>query len=254
MKRISLAVVLSASLLSLNAFSADAQPGLQQAYDTHLDVVNSIESGNVEAAVQAGLNAAVFTGFDNLRQAGEGTLADQLQSEWGQFQVLDLGDHAPMSQWLANYYVTLFTKTKGIIGGVQLAADINTLNYALPVVTHPAGSWRARTPYDRIEYRKHFIPFMNVTTYWTTFVACKEVAKKFGVNSQICGLGSDQLQHYVAHDLAPQMSDWVFAKANAGDSAEFAPAQPATPAPVTPSNYPTEQEFENSVVNFFTTY
>src|SRR5206468_1527681 len=116
-------------------------------------------------------------------------------------------------------------KTRGMVKGIRILHDIYQMNYALAVVFKPNGSWRTNTAYDRIEYRKHFIPFADATTYWVTLVMCKKYAPEA---KKYCDRGAGILEHVMGRYVAPRISDGVFHLAthhHAGDGIMM-PEQP----------------------------
>jgi hypothetical protein len=157
---------------------------------------------------------------------GEVKLASQLQNEWshqisGLLQeklneklngldvgTLELGDFDPVSAWLDQFYNTLYYKTKGMVKGIRVIHDVYLMNYALAVVLKPNGAWRTHTPYDRIEYRKHFIPFANTVTYWGTLKTCQFYMPQY---KKFCGNGAGYIEKFMGKYLAPRISDQVFA-------------------------------------------
>jgi hypothetical protein len=246
-----LLVILAMSSMALASYAnadteipADLHQGLQAAYDANSAVIADFQSGVVAASAQNGLNIMVARGIAILREIGETQLADQFESEWAnQFSHYlishELGDHEPLSPWLANYYNVLSAKTDGIIKAVQLVQDINTMNYALGVVLRPNGAWRTHTDYDRIEYRKHFIPMADILTYWTSLELCKHYVK--GLGRQFCGQGATKLETLMGRYVAPEMSDFVWARVSGQDN--------STPAPALDGQFASEQDFENSLLN-----
>lgn len=203
------------------AFATDTDvQGLQAAYDAEQNIKGQMEVGDVHGITKLALEVIVYEGIKNLRAVGELALAEQFQAEWdneisgtinpnpaGGISALDIGDHDPLSPWLANFYQVLKVKTMGLVSAVQVVNDLNTLNYALGVVLHPNGTWRAHTEYDHIEYRKHFIPFANIVTYWASLEACKYYVKKY---QQVCSYGADFLEKYMGRHIAPVLSDKIF--------------------------------------------
>jgi hypothetical protein len=249
MKKLLVIFAMSLTTLAVHAnadsdISPDLHQGLQAAYDANSAVVADFQSGIVAASAQNGLNVMVARGIEILREIGENQLANQFESEWNtQFShdliSHELGDHAPLSLWLANYYSVLSVKTDGIIKAVPLVQDINTMNYALGVVLRPNGAWRTYTDYDRIEYRKHFIPMADILTYWSSLELCKYYVK--GMEKQLCGKGATELETLMGRYVAPQLSDYVWAKVS---------GQPnSTPAPVLEGQFASEQDFENAILN-----
>jgi hypothetical protein len=247
-----LSIILATSLMtfavSANADISDSQhQGLQAAYDANTAIVADFQSGVVATSAQNALNVMVARGIQILRDIGEGAAADQFESEWNsQFTnylttnllfAHELGDHEPLLPWLANYYNVLNAKTDGIIKAVQIVQDINTMNYALGVVLRPNGSWRTYTDYDRIEYRKHFIPMADIITYWTSLELCKHYIT--GLGKQVCGKGATELETLMGRYVAPELSDYVWARVSDQDN--------STPAPAVTNQFASEQDFENSL-------
>jgi hypothetical protein len=226
------------------ASSEDIHNGLQAAYDANSAVVADFTNGVVAASAQNGLNVMVARGIAILREIGETQAADQFESEWNnQFSHYlishELGDHDPLSPWLANYYNVLSAKTDGVLKAFQLVQDINTMNYALGVVLRPNGAWRTHTDYDRIEYRKHFIPMADILTYWSSLELCKHYVK--GMGKQFCGKGATELETLMGRYVAPKMSDYVWARVSGQGN--------STPAPALDGQFASEQDFENAILN-----
>jgi hypothetical protein len=252
-KSVSLAVVLVMAAGSTKVFADDSVvQGLQAEYNTEQSIVTQMGTGDLHGITKIALEVVVYEGIKNLRAVGEITLADQFQTEWdneisgsidnptpaGGISALDIGDHDPLSPWLANFYQVLLQKTMGLAKAFQLANDINTLNYALGVVLHPNGSWRANTSYDRIEYRKHFIPFANLVTYYATLESCKHFLPKV---SMVCSYGADYLEKYMGRHIAPVLSDKVFQLATEHHSvSDYSTQEDSTL---------NEQDFINTILN-----
>lgn len=227
-----LALAFVLALGCTKAFADDSVvQGLQAAYDSEQSIKGQMETGDVHGIAKLALDIIVYEGIKNLRAVGEIQLADQFESEWdneisgsinptpaGLVDIMDIGDHDPLSPWLANFYVVLQQKTLGLVKAIQVVNDLNTLNYALGVVLHPNGAWRAHTEYDRIEYRKHFIPFANIVTYWGSLEACKHFLPKV---SMVCSYGAEYLEKYMGRNIAPVLSDKVFKIATHNKSTEL---------------------------------
>jgi hypothetical protein len=228
---------------SVAAFAATSAgtPGLIDAFNVESNVHAELSAGNFSQPAQQTLNILVKKGIANLAAAGETTLASQLESEWnsglsdylpnhvvvdqtasaslGFITVLDIGDHDPLSPWLAKFHDTLSAKTMGIIDGFQVVHDIFTMNYALGVVLHPkANSWKsasATSQENEWEYRKHFIPMANIISYWATLETCNYVTKaKAPALARLCKPAATKLEFYMGRYWAPKMSDFVYEKAN----------------------------------------
>lgn len=191
--------------------------GIWGVYDSYSEVRSDLDNGMVDSVAKMGLDVMVAQGVARLREAGEVNLADQYQREWTQqisvslsshLSSFELGDFDPLSPWLDGFYNTLYKKTHGIVKGIRLIHDIYKANFALAVVLKPNGKWRKNTDYDSIEYRKHFIPFADIMTYWVTLEACNYYLPEY---DNMCGDGADMLEHYMGRWVAPRISDKVFA-------------------------------------------
>jgi hypothetical protein len=224
-------------LIGALAQSAFAGPvrGISDAYVAYRGVITNLSQGDIETPVTAAVGAIVADGISALREAGQYGLANKYEAEWAaryhrtltaadfvpglRHSKDDLGDHAPASQWLANFYDTLVKQTRGIIRQIRAVEDINTLNYALPVVFAPHGTWRTGlADADKIEYRKHFIPFANIITYWVADELCNWAVKRYVPEmpglKQVCDPAASRLEFYMGRYIAWQISDFIFARAN----------------------------------------
>lgn len=201
--------------------NATLRAGILATYNAYKETRNDLARGYLERLAKKNLDVLVAEGCDRLRTVGELELADQLQTEWtnqvstaltarvsaAEFGTLELGDFDPLSPWLDNFYNTLYYKTKGLVKGVRVIHDIYLMNYALAVVFKPNGGWRLNTSYDRIEYRKHFIPFANTVTFWTAVKACQHYLPQY---KKYCDQGSGYLESFMGKHIAPYISDSIF--------------------------------------------
>lgn len=230
------ALVLFAVTGQVRAASATETPGIVDAYNAEQVILQQFQSGNVAEPSQQALNILVARGVSLLAENGEAPLAAQFEQEWQNtftnylpehivsdssqasgFTILDIGDHDPLSPWLAKFHDTLAAKTNGVIDGIPIIYDIFTMNYALGVVLHPKlKTWKSgETQADEWEYRKHFIPMANIVTYWTVLEACNYVAAtKFPAAKQFCSPAADKLKFLMGRYWAPKLSDVVYEKAN----------------------------------------
>lgn len=195
--------------------------GILATFNAYQETREDLARGYFERLAKKNLDVLVAEGCDRLRTVGEFDLAAQLESEWtnqistalnarvasAEFGTLELGDFDPLSPWLDNFYNTLYYKTKGLVKGIRVIHDIYLMNYALAVVLKPNGAWRLNTSYDRIEYRKHFIPFANTVTFWTAVKACQHYLPQF---KKYCDNGSSYLERFMGKHIAPHISDAVF--------------------------------------------
>jgi hypothetical protein len=235
-RQFSLFAALVSFAVAGSAFAAPTTntPGIVDAYNAGQAIRADFNAGNVAQPAQQALNVLVEHGIELLVAHGDGQLADQLDREWnssfqnylplhaitdssGAEHFMDIGDHDALSPWLANFIQILNAKTKGILGGLQIVADINTMNYALAVVLHPKDTkWKSGVSQaDEWEYRKHFIPMANIVTYWVTLETCNYVAKtKMPSIKKLCPKAATKLEFYMGRYWAPKISDFVYEKAN----------------------------------------
>jgi hypothetical protein len=208
--------------------------GIHATFNKYVETKADLASGYLEKLAKKNLNVLVAEGCDRLRLAGETKLATQLQTEWshqissalderinvysltGDVGTMELGDFDPLNAWLDNFYNTLYYKTRGMVKGFRVIHDVYLMNYALAVVLRPHGNWRLHTDYDRIEYRKHFIPFANTVTFWTSEKACEYYLPQF---KRYCGNAAGYLEKFMGKHVAPHISDQVFAMVKGHDDA-----------------------------------
>lgn len=189
----------------------------------------SLLNGNALDTTRIGFNEAVQALIQDLARQGKTLEAQELSERWGrdggaaQFEMAfsfgfdDLGDHAPLFTWLEAYIVKLEDKFGAIISRLPVVQNIRMMNFAIPVVFAPASSrWQIAHQDNRIEYRKHFIPFANLITYYVANYACNLVVVKSG-NTQlkrICKPAAEKLQFAMGRYVAPHISDFIFKVAN----------------------------------------
>lgn len=173
----------------------------------------------VELAVETdrNLNAMIRLAIFNLRLQGRGDLADQIKDEWEnqwqgalvtQTMLKDLGDHEPLSQWLA-----VVTATIELVIGPQAMKflhldDLVIINYAIPVVFNPTDP-----EWDQAEYKLHFVPLAGVTAYWGSYIACVGATWGGGIVFLCTPVGMIS-ENLVVKFVAPKMSDRVYVRAN----------------------------------------
>ena len=172
-----------------------------------------------------------------LKRKGYNTEAEQLQTQYAELYShavfnyamdiypVDLGDHAPLSQWLADWYNKLEAKLSPEIMRYTKLEDIKILNYSIPVVFHPKGyngdSW------DMVEYRNHFAGtrtkffypmsehdgIIGVIGYWSVWAVCVGATWGAGAITFICSPIAEVSDFAIEKYVAPPVSDWIFCKA-----------------------------------------
>jgi len=196
---------------------------LQAALDARNHFVSALENKDFSSLTNQVMGNAVAMLAQELRNRSDEAMASQLEIVWNNNQSVffgsqftDLGDHAPLIPQLEAYFVQLSDKYGPVLAAIPYVADIRILNFALPVVFQPHGSWQSKDVDSRIEYRKHFIPFANIVTYYTVLFGCQYIAVKEAQPDlkKLCQPAADKLKFYMGRYAAPQISDWIFAQTN----------------------------------------
>ncbi len=227
--------LLSALLLSFASGTTHAQvndsDALQAAIDARNAFVRDLLNRDFTASAHRGMDLAIREFARQIREEqGDVRMSRELLSQWEQSSVgfyravslspNDLGDHDPLFPWINEFLGKMSSKYGTIIYSLPIVKDILMVNYALPVVFKPRGGWqtdgRVEDVDNRIEYRKHFIPFANFVTYYTALISCNVVAQRQGAPQlkRLCGKAAEQLRFVMGRYIAPRVSDWIFRAAN----------------------------------------
>jgi hypothetical protein len=197
---------------SLAAFQNLQTPVAAPAALMELGMANT---ANYPSVTQKALNGLVRTAVLELHAKGFHKGAKKYSAQWeatyaNYFLTLstkDLGDHAPLSQWLTGFYNYLESNLGHEICHIFHFDDIFIFNYAIPVVFHPRGlhgdTW------DSVEYGKHFVPFAAATTYWSCRVACTVLVPGI-VLEFFCSELAEVPRYVMQESIAPPLSDYVY--------------------------------------------
>ncbi|NDD91477.1 hypothetical protein EBZ37_05270, partial [bacterium] len=71
---------------------------------------------------------------------------------------------------------------------------------------HPNG--RGGDSWDKEEYRKHFVPFSGVVTYWSVNVSCRVWA--VGLWARGCGIAAAVSRFSMEKWISPRVSDRIY--------------------------------------------
>ncbi|MBU6375721.1 MAG: hypothetical protein KGQ59_06985 [Bdellovibrionales bacterium] len=178
------------------------------------EITRQLNDSRFEEKLQVAISGLIATAVERLEQEGHQDLADEISGEWVQvaatnfsaFGLLDLGDHQPLNQWLARTYSKIESKLGPTICKVLGLYDLKILNYAIPVVFRPNGG--GGDSWDKEEYRKHFVPFSGVVTYWSVNVSCRVWAVGLWVRG--CGIAAAISRFSMEKWIAPYVSDRVY--------------------------------------------
>lgn len=209
-------------LITLFCFQETSWAATPVTYDTRPDVkalAENIQSNPTEQKLAWYLNwtvHAMLTRADwYLRIRGEEKTADEIWADWNEISGgrsftknnmmgFDIGDHAPLSAELS----ALHRKLKAKLGPWAMSElqldDLNTLNFALPVVMHPQ-----REDIDKEEYTRHFIPLSRIVAFWVGLTAC-EAALPFPLISQICSSAAAIGASFMAQNFSVYLSNAVW--------------------------------------------
>lgn len=136
--------------------------------------------------------------------------------EMTQLHPTDIGDHRPLSVWLADWYDRLEELLGPKVMEVSRLKDIKTFNFAIPVVFNPTGDPLSPpvTPWGEDEYRLHFVPFAGAVSFWLTTVSCSAASWGLGWVTYVCSYAGWGVEYVVMKRFAPRWSDRIYTRAN----------------------------------------
>ena len=218
-------------LLSWNTSAhADTQAwvelqGLQAALDARNEFVEALQEKNYYKIAHDGFEKAILTAVADLRDSKhDEAMAQELMSQWQHSQarffsvasLQDLGDHDPLFPWVEKFFTKMADKYGDIIYTLPYVKDIRDLNFAIPVSFNPKGKWQSATGNNRVEYRKHFIPFANIVTYYVSLYSCNAVVTSKGMPNlkKLCQYAADKLKWVMGRYIAPAIADFIFKESN----------------------------------------
>jgi hypothetical protein len=176
---------------------SDRTYGLANAYGS------AVEQGRLAERTNFALNALIRLAAHKLRQRGYRTKAKQLVYEWehrwnGYLMRRDLGDHRPLSQWLAEKYAMIEAILGENLCKLLRLYDIKVINYAIPVV------FSCVDKVDEAEYGRHFVPLSGVVVFWTSFFVC--VGATWGTGFLFCSPLAMGAEFLVVRLVAPKLN------------------------------------------------
>lgn len=168
-----------------------------------------IHQGRLRERTNLALNAMVRFAAFKLRAKGHKIQANKLINEWeGQWSGYlmrvgrDLGDHRPLSQWLAEKYAILeFIFGTDFMEFTRLV-DLKIINFGIPVVFSCVDN------VDEVEFEKHFVPLGKVTVYWSSFFVC--VGGTWGTGFLFCSPISWGLEFAAGRWVLPPLNRTVW--------------------------------------------
>ena len=188
---------------------------------SYKDGIQNIRLLKIDPLAMTAMNALVKRGVETLKEHGHSVFADQALNSWvtltmelsknNGFSTMALGGHAPLSAWLAKFYVELESRLGKFICEMQHLDDIKNINYGYVVTMNPRGTITPKDSWDEDEYRVHFVPFTTAVLYWTMNTACS-AAFNF-VGSLICSTLAEGPRFAYKYFVAPGFSNEIYQSA-----------------------------------------
>jgi len=151
----------------------------------------------------------VRKGVRELRKKGHHAQADKIEKEWKEqyslilFQMRDIGDFQPLSDWLSALYIALeLLLGENVMKQLHLD-DIHILNHAIPVTFLPC-----KGPWKKSDYVEHFSALLGVVAYWGTWAGC--LAGTSGLGSFLCMPAGRGAEFLMRRFLAPPLGRGIF--------------------------------------------
>lgn len=208
------------------ANSSDESKAYQGALNARNEFVRALTTKDFTQVTHHGFDVLMREFADSIAQdQKDPELANELINQWttssamfetALFTMNALGDHNPLFPWIETFLQKMAAKYGTIIYKLQIVINVQTLNFAIPVVFTPRGNWHLSTGDNRIEYRKHFIPFANIVTYYTALYGCNYVVAHQGQPQlkKICKPAAEKLRFVMGRYIAPVVSDWIYKAGN----------------------------------------
>lgn len=156
-----------------------------------------------------------------LKQRGFADEANQIHREWQQinsfyfqnnFELSQLGDHAPLSQWLANTYNRIEKLIGPRLCSIYHFDDVKIINYGFPVSFSPGGNPANGLAWGKNEYLAHFVPLAGAISYWTGDAVCE--AALDSIASMICSSSMEIARFNIEQHLAPWIGEQIYLQYN----------------------------------------
>lgn len=132
-----------------------------------------------------------------------------------------IGDHAPMSEWLAKWTRRLEQTFGPRFMEMSRLKDLKTFNYAIPVVFNPQGEIRSTpiVPWERGDYVDHFVPFAGAVAYWVAWGSCTAGAWGLGWVTFLCSWAGWAAEYVVMTEVAPGLGGKIWDRYNIPETA-----------------------------------
>jgi hypothetical protein len=182
---------------------------------------DDLREGRVERVTRQGLEVLVRAALLVLREDGHASYATRKEREWNTsfslyssngLGALDLGDHAPLSQWVAGFYNGLESRVDRKWLKLFNLYDLKIFNYGIPVAVRPGGDRRTGKAWGEKEYGLHFVPVSAASIYWISNGACSlTVPPPFSLG---CGVAALLPRYGMEYLVAPGLSRAIYRQFN----------------------------------------
>lgn len=176
---------------------------------------DDLKNGRLAKRTDTALDALIRLAAYKLKRIGEHKKANQLLKEWEQqwsgeivrLHARGIGDHKPMSEWLAKQYTMLeFLIGKAACQALRLT-DIHVINFALPVVISCVDN------VSEDEFYAHFVEDVlggykglgPVVSYWVSFFSC--VGFSWGTGFLWCSPISQGVEYLSMRFICPKLNE-----------------------------------------------
>jgi hypothetical protein len=226
------------------AFALAAPPAAAISPSRHViaEIRRADSLERVSEQTSAGLEALLMGACFQLRLHGYGEDCQAIKDAWQggmkrryQWATIDtegLGDHRPLSLWLAIVYGILESRLGPNIMKMLHLDDINIFNFAVPVVRdpHESAAWCLEMPNTpcKVEYGEHFVPLAGVASYWISWALCTGATWGMGAVSFLCSPIADLTERIVCATVAPRLSNRIWDRSNPVFEGIDADAEPST--------------------------
>lgn len=223
-----LATLLLTAILSTSLI-ADVQPKEVTEKDERIakEVGRDLEKGGnrIKLRMHNTLDIMMRVAVSELLEKGYIPEAQQLENEWNEWSYTilandDLGDHAPLSKWLATTYQKLEDMLGVWIMEQTHLIDLKVMNYSIPVVFNACTFDMGAITIPRAEeYACHFVAygknkdgaFAPVVTWWASYIGCTIGTMGTGF-SFVCGAAAEGAKWIMKKHIAPPISKRISAK------------------------------------------
>lgn len=178
----------------------------------------------------AALDILIKTACFHARAVGAGAQVAEVCGDWENFWLPSMeraslegrgiGDHKPLSQWLAAATVVLYAALSDypmIIEMIRLE-DLVIFNFGLPVFfdPHADSEWCRETMNAtcRDEYRVHGERVISSTSYWLAWGACVGATWGAGAIGALCSPVGMLTEKVVLVTVAPRLSNRIWDRKN----------------------------------------